>query len=216
MTLTLTQLISQVQAMFLDDGTRFTANTVTAALRQALKDFNAAAPLRAAETQDVVSGQYEYELSDMTAISVLDVLLEGTDTVQENHIPLAFNPYFEDGRAWIRLQKPLGTGTLILRYTTPHTLSGLDGAVESTLAALWDAVLLDGACYYACLMRAASRIEVVNLNADVPDPWQALAGLYKLAFDLGLKLAQQQPAARLPDKPWQPRTWNDAWHNFPP
>jgi hypothetical protein len=216
MTQTLTQLISQVQAMFIDDGTRFTANTITASIRQALKDFNAAAPVRAAETQTVVSGQYEYELSDITTIQVLDVLLEGTDTLQENHIPLAFTPYFEDGRAWIRLIRPLGSGTLIIRYTIPHTVSGLDGSVESTLAALWDAVLLDGACYYSALMRAASRIEVVNLNANVPDPWQAIAEHYLQAFQAGLILATRQPAARVPDKTLQPRTWNDEWHNFPP
>jgi len=215
MTQTLTQLISQVQAMFMDDGTRFTAATITAAVRQALKDFNAAAPVRAAETQAVVASQYEYELTDITTIQVLDVLLEGTDSLHENHTPLAFTPYFEDGRAWIRLQTPLGSGELIIRYTVPHTVSGLDSATESTLQAIWDAVLLDGACYYSCLIRAASRIEVVNLNADVADPWQSIAALYKLTFDLGLELATRQPAARVPDKTWQPRTWNDQWHGYP-
>ena len=214
MTQTLTQLTAEVQAMFIDDGTRFTAATVTAAVRQALKDFNAAAPVRAAETQAIVSGQYEYELTDWMAIQVLDVLLEGTDIVQENHIPLAFNPFFEDGRAWIRLQTPLGSGNLILHYTTPHTVSGLDSATESTLQALWDAVLLDGACYYSCVIRAASRIEVVNLNADVPDPWQSIADHYKQLFDLGLVLATRQPASCVPDKKWSPRVWNDDWHNF--
>jgi hypothetical protein len=216
MTQTLTQLISQVQAMFIDDGTRFTVDTITAAVRQALKDFNAAAPVRAAETQAVVSGQYEYELTDMTTIQVLDVLLEGTDVIQENHIPLQFTPFFEDGRAWIRLVRPLGIGNLIIRYLIPHTVNGLDAGVESTLADLWDVVLLDGACYYACVMRAASRIEVVNLNANVKDPWQHIAEIYKIAFDTGLALATQQPAVRVPDKTWQPRTWNDEWHNFQP
>ena len=48
MTQTLTQLIAQTQAMFIDDGTRFSAATITAAVRQALKDFNAAAAQRAA------------------------------------------------------------------------------------------------------------------------------------------------------------------------
>ena len=214
MTLTLTQIVSQVQAMFIDDGTRFTLATITAATRQALKDFNAAAPQRLAETQAVVASQYEYELSDLTTIQVLDVLLQGTDTQQEDHIPLAFNPFFEDGRAWVRLQTPQGSGDLIFRYLSPHTVSGLDSGSESTLQALWDAVLLDGTCYYACLMRAASRIEVVNLNANVPDPWQAIAETYRLAFQAGLVLATRQPSARVPDKTWQPRTWNDEWHNF--
>ncbi len=213
--LTLTQITSQVQAMFIDDGTRFTAATITAACRQALKDFNAAAPAHAAETQDVVSGQYDYELTDMSCVQVLDVLLEGTDKAAENHIPLAFTPYFEDNRAWVRLQVPFGAGTLIFRYLTLYTVSGLDGSAQSTLPALWDGVLLDGACYYACVMRAASRIEVVNLNSNVPDPWQHIAELYKLAFDTGLQLARQQPAPRVPDKVYKPRVWNDEWHNFP-
>ena len=214
MTLTLTQIVSQVQAMFIDDGTRFTLATITAASRQALKDFNAAAPQRLAETQAVVASQYEYELTDMTTIQVLDVLLQGTDTLQENHIPLAFNPFFEDGRAWIRLQTAQGSGNLIIRYLAPHTVSGLDSATESTLQDLWDAVLLDGACYYSCVIRAASRIEVVNLNSNVPDPWQAIAEHYQQVFQIGLLLAMQQPAAKVPDKLWKPRVWNDDWHNF--
>ena len=52
------------------------------------------------------------------------------------------------------------------------------------------------------LIRAASRIEQINLNADVPDPWQDIADRYQLAFRNGLPLATQQPAARVPDKPW--------------
>lgn len=214
MTQTLTQLISQLQAMFIDDATRFSTATCTAAIRQSLKDFNAAAPVRAAETQTVVVGQYEYELTDITTLQVLDVLLEGTDTAGEDHRPLAFTPFFEDARAWIRLQTPLGSGTLIIRYTLPHTVSGLDSATESTIPAIFDAVLLDGACYYCCVIRAASRIEQVNLNAAVPEPWQEIAALYKTAFETGLVLAQRQPPARVPDKAWAPRVWNDEWHNF--
>jgi hypothetical protein len=111
-------------------------------------------------------------------------------------------------------ESPTITGNLIIRYTIPHTVSGLDGGTESTLAALWDAVLLDGACYYSCVIRAASRIEVVNLNSDVPDPWQSIAEHYQAAFQAGLILVTQQPSGRVPDKNWQPRSWNDNWHNF--
>jgi hypothetical protein len=86
--------------------------------------------------------------------------------------------------------------------------------LRSTLQSLWDAVLLDGACYYSCVIRAASRIEVVNLNSNVPDPWQAIAEHYQQVFQIGLLLAMQQPAAKVPDKLWKPRVWNDDWHNF--
>jgi hypothetical protein len=49
--------------------------------------------------------------------------------------------------------------------------------------------------FYSALMRAASRIEVVNFNANVPDPWQSIAEHYHQAFQTGLILATQQPAA---------------------
>jgi len=55
MALTLTQLIAQVQALFIDDGTLFPADLCTAALRQALKDFNQAAPVHSGEVVAVVS-----------------------------------------------------------------------------------------------------------------------------------------------------------------
>ncbi len=214
MTQTLTQLISQVQTMFIDDGTRFTTPTCTAAVRQALKDFNAAAPVHAAETRAVVAGQYEYEIEDPACLQVVDVLLEGTDALAEDHVPQVFLPHVEDSRWFIRLQTPLGSGTLIFRYTIPYTVSGLDSSLDSTLPALFDAVLLDGACYYCCVIRAASRIEQINLNPNVPDPWQAIAELYKTAFQAGLALAAQQGFAKVPDKPYATRTWQDEWHNF--
>jgi len=78
MTDSLTTLISKVQAQLLDDGTRFTTATCTAALRAALKDYNFAAPVHAGTLITVVAEQKEYELSDEadaeTAIEILDIL----------------------------------------------------------------------------------------------------------------------------------------------
>ena len=55
--------------------------------------------------------------------------------------------------------------TLIIRYTKPYTINGLDSATaSSTLPALYDVVLLDGAAWQACLVRAAGRIETINMN----------------------------------------------------
>jgi hypothetical protein len=59
-------------------------------------------------------------------------------------------------------------------------------------------VLLDGAAWQACLIRAAGRIETINMNIDVPDPWQSIAAHFKTAFYLGLSLASQQNFAKIP------------------
>ena len=122
MTQTLTQLISQVQTMFIDDGTRFTTPTCTAAVRQALKDFNAAAPVHAAETRAVVAGQYEYEIEDPACLEVVDVLLEGTDALAEDHVPQVFLPHVEDSRWFIRLRDAARIGHVDLPLH--HSLHG--------------------------------------------------------------------------------------------
>ncbi len=208
MTDTLTQLVAKLQSLLLDDGTRFTTATCTAAIRQALKEFNLAAPIHAADLVTAELGIKEYELPDITAMQIIDILRQGQDTYAENHTPLAFDAYFEDGRPFFRLHVAEAAGNiLIARYTTPHTVYGLDSATDSTLSAIFDAILLDGAAWQACIIRAAGRIETINLNSDVPDPWQDIAEKFHFAFTVGLLTASRQKPPHLPDF----RSWNDEW-----
>jgi len=74
MTDTLTQLIAKLQPLLLDDGTRFDTATCTSAIRQALKEFNLAAPIHAGDLVTPVLGQKEYELDVPTALEIVDVL----------------------------------------------------------------------------------------------------------------------------------------------
>ena len=206
---TLTQLIAKLQALLLGDSTTFTTATCTAAIRQAFKQLNMTIPAHLAETQDVVAEQYEYELEDLTALQVVDVLLEGTDTYQEYGTSLRFAPFFEDDRPGFRLHQPQANGrTLIIQYTAPYTINGLDSATVSTMPALYDVVLLDGAAWMACLVRAAGRIETINMNQNVPANFEKMANHFKQAFEAGLaNLARRQ------FKPAQPRLqgWQDEW-----
>jgi hypothetical protein len=198
MSQTLAQLIANVQALFIDDGTNFTTALCTAAIRQSLKDFNEAAPRHAAEVFEAVSGQYEYELTDTTCLNILDVLQQGTDTLAEQHIKLDYNPYFEDVRPFFRLHVTQSSGYIICRYTIPHTVQDLDSEVESTLPAQYDPILIDGACYRCALARAAGRIEPINLNRDVQKLWMQIAKEYHDAFENGLIIAGRHQA---PDQP---------------
>ncbi len=208
MTDTLTQLIAKLQALLLDDGTRFDTPTCTAAIRQALKVYNQYAPIHAGDLMDTVLGQKEYELDVPTALDIVDVLRQGKDAYAEDHVSLDFDRYFEDGRPFFRLRVAEPTSnTLIVRYTLPHTISGLDSSTDSTLPAFFDVVLLDGSAWQACLIRSAGRIEAINMNIDVPDPLIVSAEHFKTAFFLGLTLASQQTFAKMPD----PRIWGDKW-----
>lgn len=212
MTDTLTQLVVKLQALLLGDATTFTTATCTAAIRQALKDLNLAIPSHAADLVDAVSEQYEYELSDSTALTIVDVLRQGLDTYSDYNLPLDFDSYFEDDRPFFRLRTPEADGTiLIIRYTVPYTINGLDAATDSTLPALHNVVLLDGAAWQACLVRAAGRIETINMNEEVSKNFRLMSDHFKLAFDLGLaNLGRRRFPVSEPDA----RAWNDKWHGW--
>jgi len=206
---TLAQLIVKLQALLLGDATTFTTATCTAAIRQALKDLNLTIPMYAADTVVAVAEQYEYELEESNALQILDVLRQGLDTYSDNNISLSFDGYFEDDRPFFRLRVPQSDGIiLIVRYTLPYTINGLDSSSDSTLPPLHDVVLLDGAAWQACIVRAAGRIESINMNVDVSDHFSQMASHFKLAFDLGLaNLAKRNPPPGRPDS----RIWGDDY-----
>ena len=211
MTKTLTQIIAHVQTLLLDDGTRFSTATVTAAVRSALRDFNLASPVFAGEIVDVISGQKEYALNTSAFTNLIDIfsVLKQDTSTNEDHIDLPFDGYFEDASPFIRLRSALSSGYLIVRYTIPHTINGLDSEVESTLPAYFDNTLIDGACYYSCLIRSAGRIETINLNQGVDKNLQAAMLYYRQAFQLGLEqAARRKPPVSEPST----AAWNDRWY----
>lgn len=208
MTDTLTQIIAKLQILLLDDGTRFDVTTSTAAIRQALKYFNLAAPIHAGTLMDTVLGQKEYELDVPAALEIVDVLRQGKDTYAEDHVSLNFDRYFEDGRPFFRLHSAEPTtNTLIVRYTIPHTIDELDGETDSTLSPLQDIILLDGAAWQACLVRAAGRVESINLADKVTVTYRQMAVNFKALFDIGILKMSHQTFASLPDA----RRWGDKW-----
>jgi hypothetical protein len=214
MTDTLTTIISKCQASLLDTGTLFTTATITAACRQALKDFNLRAPVFHGELVDAVSEQKDYVLDTIifeNLINVIDVLL--WDDGGDDYEPLLFDHYFEDAAPIIRLRTPRTDGEfLVVRYTMPYTVNGLDSAVESTLPAFYDPILLDGVCYWTLQIRGVSRIESINLSQGQPQNYDNLQNVYKEAFDAGLNRAaqQKQPVSEPATHPG----WNDRYYNW--
>lgn len=206
---TLTQLVTKLQALLLGDSTTFTTATCTAAIRQAFKDLNLSIPAHAAELVTAVAGQNEYELADQTALEVVDVLLQGTDTYNDFSNSLAFDAYFEDDRPFFRIRYAQAEGRiLIVRYLKPYTINGLDSETVSSLPPLYDTVLLDGAAWKACLIRAAGRIETINMNAEVSKTFADMADHFRTAFESGvLQLSRRRFPTSLP----QSHGWQDEW-----
>ena len=209
----LTDLISATQALLLDDGTRFSTPTITAAARSALRDYNNAAPIFGGTLVNAVSNQYEYVLNAADfehLIDVQDVLLQGTDSALDLNTSLPFDPYFEDTVPVIRLRSPQPTGRyLIVRFSLPHTINGLDSEIVSTLPIYWDSTLTDGICYYSCLIRSTGRVETINLNQNVSETLRSMQSYYKQAFQYGLAQAsRQRPPVSIPPT----SAWNDRWN----
>ncbi len=206
---TLSNLITKVQAQLQDDGTLFSTATVTAAARQALNDLNRAAPLHLATTLTAVADQKVYELDDLVATGITDVLLDGDN---EYCTGLAYDAYVEDARWFFRVRTPQANGqTLIIQYTRPHTVCGLDGSLDSTLSDELNIALIDGACYYACMSRAAAGIEANNVAPEVAVNWIRLAEIWHSIFSTSLREAMRQPVAK--GEPGQALAWNDPQHD---
>jgi len=209
----LTTLISKTQLLLGDSGTIFTTATVTAAIRQALAEFNLRAPQFAAVTIAGIDDQYEYELSDEDplAVKIIDVLQQGEDQ-DELDIPLTYDDYIEDERVFFRLRAPITTSdTLIVRYTLDHIINGLDSQVESTILARHDQVIVDGACYWCINIRATARVESINLSKDQSDNYREIMRAFRSAFELGMSEAARK---RAPVGEPDPRAWNDQYHKW--
>ena len=211
----LTTLIGKVQNLLGDaSATVFTTAMCTAAIRQALSEWNHRAPNHAAVTITGVNDQYEYELTDVDAgaCEIIDVLQEG-DSSNEIDISVTYDQYIEDERVFFRLRSPVTTSdTLIVRYTTYHTINGLDSQVESTLRANDDQAMVDGGAFFAIMIRATSRIETINLSQDQSDNYREIAGMYAAAFSARLNRAARYRKAPVgePDQ----RTWEDEYHSW--
>lgn len=212
MSASLTTLISRVQAQLIDDGTRFSTATVTAAIRAALSKLNGRIPIYAGTYIEVIADQKEYELTaeDDRAITVIDVLKRDADG--EDHEPLLYDPYNEDERVFFRLRTAQQSGDILCRYVIPHTINGLDSETESTLSADLDQVLTDGACVEAIIIRGLSRVETINLQKDVSDNYREAVGHFRNAFELGLQRYERN--RRPPVSEIRTDAWNDAYHGW--
>lgn len=214
MTKSLTSLISSIQAALIDDGTRFTTATCTAAVREALKEFNLYVPVFAADLIQVVADQREYELSstDSRALSIIGVWLYD-DTGRDHHIPLMYDQYSEDERIFFRLLSPQSASEqLLVRYTIPQTVNGLDSETESTLSNLYDQILIGGAKAEAMQIRADSRLETINLQQSVSDNYREQITAIKNKFYAELRQVanNRYPATGTPAE----AAWNDGYHTW--
>lgn len=212
MTDTLAQLLDKVQAQLLDDGKRYPDAALTVAVRSALAALNQSAPRKLTVEADGVDNSLLYEMGDLdaSALNVLGVWLKST--MDDCHTPLVFDVMWGDGALFFRLRESVtGSDTLLVSYTSPHTLNGLDSATTSTLPAWRDQVLVDGACAFACANRATYLAESVNVNKDVVNELRKSAAHFNAQFIRGLADMAKEPSTVA-----EPSTaaWNDEYYGW--
>lgn len=210
----LTTLISKVQAILGDNGTIFTTATCTAAIRQALAEWNLHVPIYAAIYITGENNQYKYSLTqeDANAMDVLDVLLKGSNN-NELDISIDFDSFIEDERVYFRLRHPItNNDQLIVRYTLQQTINGLDGATQSTIPNHHNQAMIDGGAYFCIFIRAISRIETINLSRDQTDNYREMAGAFGTMFIS--RMAQAMRSRKLPVSEPDTRAWNDEYHGW--
>jgi hypothetical protein len=212
----LTTLISKVQNILGDaSGTYFTTAVCTAAIRQALSEWNLRVPIYVAITITGVNDQYEYELNDVDAdgCEIFDVLLRGTDPALDESVSLDYDDYVEDERVFFRLRRPVTSSDILLvRYTKLHTINGLDSATESTIPARYNQAMIDGGAYFSLFIRAVSRVETINLSADQTNTYAGLARQFASSFaaQMAYAVKTRKAAVSEPDK----RAWGDQYSSW--
>lgn len=182
----LTTLIAKVQALLLDDATRFSTATVTAALRQALKEYNQVGPVFSGDEIEIVSGQYIYNINSLHADLISCLGVWKVNTSNDMDTPLGYEFFWEDNQPFIQLKVAQGSGDLLVKYTIPNTINGLDSEVESTVPGYFDDVLVAGGVMHSIEIRATGRIETINLNQDVSDNWLDTHSKWVTIYQTGL------------------------------
>lgn len=206
----LTTLIANVQATLGDSaGTYFTTALCTAALRAALSEINERAPRSNAETFSAETDILEYDLTAVapTALHVLKVFLNDTDGQQDT--PIKFDSYRAAGALYFRTRDEFTNETISCIYSYPHTVNGLDGETVSSLPAVHDRILEQGACYHALLALSVGRTLANNIQSGAVDDYRESAKPFRARFDAGLdEMAKQNSFTSEPDN----FAWNDRFH----
>jgi len=84
---------------------------------------------------------------------------------------------------------------LLVRFTQPHTLSGLDSETASTMNTDQDQILVDGAAAFSINIRLMKPIESINLNKPqiIIDSYEKAAIRYMDVFHIGLSRYSRRP-----------------------
>jgi len=199
-----------VQGLLEANTTRFPQATVTAALRQAIDEYNRHVPWLESGTITAVANQQDYSLSALTG------LIMPYDVLDENGSPISFYSYRQDGVTpyiFIAPAQPAGD-VITIRYTKLNTLKDLDSASTTTIRTDHTNLICAGAVGFALKIRLSVRLEADNLDPTTIESYRHLSEQYLVAYYAQLAgMRAEQGVQKEPGS--DTRTWEDEYHNWP-
>jgi hypothetical protein len=178
---TLTELKARILAYLIDaTGASFTNSTVEEAVRQALDEYTRNLPLTKDTVITLPGAGKEVALNGLTGI--IDLLsmyypyntLLTLDAQADNQV-LGWFMWFDDAQpmATVRCRVPLeASHDMRIKYTTSHTISGLDSASITTLYPLHESMFVRGCAGYAAISRTVDKIEQRQYGTGSKEPDQ--------------------------------------------
>lgn len=178
--MTLEDLRARVSRMLMDTGEDIWPEAVLdEAIRQALASFSQVVPcLNSTEIAMPASGDIDLgDLPGLTGVSAVRWPYEAGKAEASQPVNRVTG-----WRFWRELDRPIlelriaggicppAGETVLVRYTTGHAVSGLDGAEITTLSAIHDALLVQGAAGFAALFRAVDKVENRSYGSRRTEP----------------------------------------------
>lgn len=198
-----------------DDGSRFSDDLLSEALRQALHDYAAALPQVRCVEQAAAAGGVQVIGGTTDWLFPLEIAFSNLYSAEDWLIYQgAYTHRLEGGGVCLELQDqplPLGGETLRLTYAAAHSLEGLDGALQTTPPAVHWAVLAQGASGQAALLRCAGLSEAQGGGPAGMDRLRQWGERTLAEFHTRLAGLRTQTQPGLPLAPLRMRWRLDAW-----
>lgn len=150
---------------------RFSQELLTAAFRQALEEINLCLPPILSAEFDVTAGSRELNLSGLEPCRYLISLsfIRPGGAARDLVAGANFSYRLRDGTPvvdFIGVAVPRAGERLLVCYASGYTIAGFDGGTATTLPAVLESALVNGAAAQACLLRAGNLVERYGRNPD--------------------------------------------------
>jgi hypothetical protein len=194
----LTQMRANVAAD-LDDagGDIWSSGELERAIRRALREYSDVCPYRADVVIELEEDGREVDLSDVGELAGVERVWYPYDATSPDWPPRWREFACGAGGVLTLLVSPAPTAgeSLMVYYWTPHRLSGLDSATETTLPAADEEIVALGAAGYAALEKSRAAVGQVNVSGYTPLHWAAWAERRLVVFEERLKAVCGRRAA---------------------